>query len=303
MDCEPLAVTGPNVDVNWAEVVVLLMTWWETQAVFLIWKASLIWNIKKHPPESRHALTWCTAARHLHVKLDSVHAQDGVTDVTQHVVAGFHSHESWQLQQLLQLGLPPWKKIKSPKKEEGNVRHCGSSIRKFNMILPFRIRQIYVGPEFNDLSNRFLLWAGKRHKPNMNMLRCMLRPFTRTDHSFSLTSESCWHEEAELCSRWTQNWLLRYDCLYCWIMSERLLWPPIGLESVPHLPHPHSPSPPITHLHELSLQLITNAWLHKFKVSFGKKHLLSQSRFCLHVLISSLQTLKLLNTNYYTSAY
>lgn len=43
---------------------------------------------------------------------------------------------------------------------------------KFNMSLPFRIRQIYVGPEFNDLSNRFLLWAGERHKPNMNMLRC-----------------------------------------------------------------------------------------------------------------------------------
>ena len=53
-------------------------------------------------------LTWCAAARHLHVELHGVHAQDGVTDVTEHVVAGFHTHESWQLQQLLQLGLPPY---------------------------------------------------------------------------------------------------------------------------------------------------------------------------------------------------
>lgn len=59
----------------------------------------------------RHALTWRSAAWHLHVKLDCVHAQDGVTDVTEHVVAGFHTHESWQLQQLLQLGLPPYEQI------------------------------------------------------------------------------------------------------------------------------------------------------------------------------------------------
>lgn len=59
----------------------------------------------------RHALTWRSAAWHLHVKLDCVHAQDGVTDVTEHVVAGFHAHESWQLQQLLQLGLPPYEQI------------------------------------------------------------------------------------------------------------------------------------------------------------------------------------------------
>lgn len=59
-----------------------------------------------------HTLTWRPAAWHLHVELDRVHAQDGVANMTEHVVAGFHSHESWQLQQLLQLGLPPWKKKK-----------------------------------------------------------------------------------------------------------------------------------------------------------------------------------------------
>lgn len=58
----------------------------------------------------RHTLTWRAAAWHLHIELDSVHAQDGVTDVTEHVVAGFHTHESWQLEQLLQLGLPPYEK-------------------------------------------------------------------------------------------------------------------------------------------------------------------------------------------------
>lgn len=49
----------------------------------------------------RHILTWCAAAWHLHVELDSVHAQDGMTDVTEHVVTRLHTHESWQLQQLL----------------------------------------------------------------------------------------------------------------------------------------------------------------------------------------------------------
>lgn len=57
--------------------------------------------------DAGHTLTWRPAAWHLHVELDCVHAQDGVADMTEHVVAGFHSHESWQLQQLLQLGLPP----------------------------------------------------------------------------------------------------------------------------------------------------------------------------------------------------
>ncbi len=49
----------------------------------------------------RRTLTWRAAAWHLHVELHSVHAQDGVTDVAEHVVAGFHTHESWKLQQLL----------------------------------------------------------------------------------------------------------------------------------------------------------------------------------------------------------
>ena len=35
------------------------------------------------------------AAWDLHVELDSVHAQDGVSHVTQHVAAGRHPHEGW----------------------------------------------------------------------------------------------------------------------------------------------------------------------------------------------------------------
>lgn len=52
-------------------------------------------------------LTWCAAARDLHIKLDCVHAQYSVANVTQHVGARGHSHERRQLQQLLQLQLPP----------------------------------------------------------------------------------------------------------------------------------------------------------------------------------------------------
>lgn len=50
--------------------------------------------------------TWCAAARDLHIKLDCVHAQYSVADVTQHVGARGHSHERGQLQQLLKLWLP-----------------------------------------------------------------------------------------------------------------------------------------------------------------------------------------------------
>lgn len=51
-------------------------------------------------------LTWRAAAGHFHVELHRVHAQDGVAHVAEHVVAGLHTHERWQLEQLLQLGLP-----------------------------------------------------------------------------------------------------------------------------------------------------------------------------------------------------
>ena len=113
VNSEPLTVPRPDVDVDWAEVVVLLMTWWKTVTI------PFIWNVT--PPATKvigsltvlsDGLTWCAAAWHLHVELHGVHAQDGVTDVTEHVVAGFHAHESWQLQQLLQLRLPPYKQTR-----------------------------------------------------------------------------------------------------------------------------------------------------------------------------------------------
>lgn len=54
-----------------------------------------------------YTLTWCAAARDLHIKLDCVHAQYSVANMTQHVRAGGNTHERRQLQQLLQLQLPP----------------------------------------------------------------------------------------------------------------------------------------------------------------------------------------------------
>ena len=56
---EPFAVARPNVDIDGAEVVVLLMP-------------------------------WGARSRHLHVQLHSVHAQDVVSHVTQHVARRHH---------------------------------------------------------------------------------------------------------------------------------------------------------------------------------------------------------------------
>ena len=51
--------------------------------------------------------TWCSAPWDLHVELDSVHAEDGVSNMAQHVSTGCYTHKCWQLLQLLKLGLPP----------------------------------------------------------------------------------------------------------------------------------------------------------------------------------------------------
>lgn len=72
MHREPLAVSRTNVDVHGAEVVVLLV--------------------------ARRA-----APGNLHVELDSVHAQDGVSYVAEQIASRHHPGERRQLTQLLQL--------------------------------------------------------------------------------------------------------------------------------------------------------------------------------------------------------
>lgn len=72
---EPLAVAGPDVDVDRAEVVVLL--------------------VAGRP-----------RAGHFHVQLHGVHAQDDVADVRQHVRGRHHARERGQLLQLLELRSP-----------------------------------------------------------------------------------------------------------------------------------------------------------------------------------------------------
>lgn len=54
---KPLAISRPNVDVDGAEVVVLLVS-------------------------------WCPGSRDLHVQLHRVHAQDGVSNVGQEICLG-----------------------------------------------------------------------------------------------------------------------------------------------------------------------------------------------------------------------
>lgn len=72
---EPLAVARPDVDVDGAEVVVLLMS--------------------RRP-----------AVGHLHVKLHGVHPEDHVTDVGEHVGSGHDADEGWKLLQLVELCSP-----------------------------------------------------------------------------------------------------------------------------------------------------------------------------------------------------
>lgn len=58
-------------------------------------------------------LTWRPAPRDLHVELDSVHAQDGVSYVAEQVASRHHSGKRWQLTELLQLQLPPGRRSQS----------------------------------------------------------------------------------------------------------------------------------------------------------------------------------------------
>lgn len=107
---KPLAVTWPDVDVDWAEVVVLLVSCRLVQASVQSFHTIIChWSRIRAAarPHVWEPLTWRAAAGHLHVQLDRVHAQYGVAYVAEHVVAGLHTHERWQLEQLLQLGLPP----------------------------------------------------------------------------------------------------------------------------------------------------------------------------------------------------
>lgn len=52
------------------------------------------------------AFTWRPAAGNLHVELDCVHTQDGVTDVAEQVASGNHPGKRWQLGQFLKLLFP-----------------------------------------------------------------------------------------------------------------------------------------------------------------------------------------------------
>lgn len=72
---EPLAVARPDVDVDGAERVVLLVA-------------------------------GSPAPRYLHVQLDRVHAQDAVTHMGEHVARGHDAGKGRELHELLELGPP-----------------------------------------------------------------------------------------------------------------------------------------------------------------------------------------------------
>lgn len=87
----------------------------QTLSSFIEIYPSLLHRINQsttHASRVKCTLTWRATARHLHVELNRVHAQDGVANMTEHIVAGFHTHERWQLQELLQLWLPSKNQIR-----------------------------------------------------------------------------------------------------------------------------------------------------------------------------------------------
>lgn len=53
------------------------------------------------------AFTWCSTPWNLHVELNSVHAQDSVSYVAEHVATRRYTHKCRQLLQFLKLRLPP----------------------------------------------------------------------------------------------------------------------------------------------------------------------------------------------------
>lgn len=74
---EPFTVARTNVDVDRAEVVVLLVTW---DKLGLLKALGGQQNIRVCPGS-----TWSPAPWHLHVQLDGVHAQNGVAQMAQQV--------------------------------------------------------------------------------------------------------------------------------------------------------------------------------------------------------------------------
>lgn len=135
----------------------LLFSWWPVQHE----------KRKKRRPPSRDVLraaetflTWGSTSWDLHVELDGVHAQDGVSHVAEHVPAGCHAHKSGQLLQLLKLRLPPGQK------EQVHSFHADLLKTRTNLtegdrelLLPFRVREIDVGAKLDDLPHWFLLSA------------------------------------------------------------------------------------------------------------------------------------------------
>lgn len=57
--------------------------------------------------------TWCSAPWDLHVELDGVHAQDGVSYMAEQVAGGNHPGKRRQLRQLLKLLFPSGQMIQT----------------------------------------------------------------------------------------------------------------------------------------------------------------------------------------------
>ena len=89
---EPLAVPGPDVDVDGREVVVLLMAGSPGSG-----------NLNTSSQSSHQ---YSEGRADLEIELDGVHAEYLVADVREHVTSADHSQPAGQLEQLLDLGPP-----------------------------------------------------------------------------------------------------------------------------------------------------------------------------------------------------
>lgn len=114
--------------------------------------------------------TWGAAPWDLHVELDSVHAQDGMSHMAQHVSTGCYTHKGRQLLQLLELRLPPEQRTRFISHQLSPVVMDTVLVAVCQSCSPLRIRQVDVCAKFNDFPDRFLL-STEEQENNKTLLK------------------------------------------------------------------------------------------------------------------------------------
>lgn len=159
---KPLTVAGADVDVDWAEVVVLLVSWKSTQADI---SASLphAWNQSSAPALRLRPTDLACGCRAPSCKAGPCSCP--VWCGPRGWACCCWTPPAWKMAALAApaAGASIWSS-----KEWRNVKQQGWLVsfpagdRSENKTSPFRVGEVDVGPKLNNLSHWFLLWAGER---------------------------------------------------------------------------------------------------------------------------------------------